>query len=90
MSADAYLLVLLEVIRDGDEADAPLDNDLLSKRLGWTATDVAMRLADARAEMLIWGSRVGGAPAPQFVDLELTVQGRRFVAAAEARTTTDP
>ena len=51
MSADAYLLVLLEVIRDGDEADAPLDNDLLSKRLGWTASDVATRLADARAPL---------------------------------------
>jgi hypothetical protein len=32
---------------------------------------------------LIWGIRVGGNPGPCFEDIELTVQGRRFLADAE-------
>ncbi len=82
MSDDEALLALLGAVRDGDDADEPMDSDTLSRRLGWSATDVASRLTSARARMLIWGARVGGSPAPRFVDLELTVQGRRFMAAA--------
>jgi hypothetical protein len=83
MSDDAELLALLRAIRDGDAADDPMDNDMLSTRLGWTANDVALHLTSARDRMLIWGSRSGGTPAPRFTDLELTVQGRRFMAAVE-------
>ncbi|MGI9053141.1 MAG: hypothetical protein ACR2HQ_10900 [Ilumatobacteraceae bacterium] len=84
MSDDEALLALLGAVRDGDEADEPMDSDSLGARLGWSPTDVASRLTTARAQMLIWGARVGGNPGPKFVDLELTVQGRRFIAAAAA------
>ena len=83
MSDDADLVTLLRAIRDGDAADDPMDNDMLSTRLGWSADDVAFRLSSAKDRMLIWGSRSGGTPAPRFTDLELTVQGRRFMAAVE-------
>ena len=33
---------------------------------------------------LIWGFRNGQRPAPWYTDLELTVQGRRFLAAHAA------
>ncbi len=82
MSADDQLLALLGAIRDGDDADAPMDNDTLKARLGWTAGEVADHLAAARSSMLIWGARVGGTPAPRYADLELTVQGRRWMSAA--------
>jgi hypothetical protein len=84
MSDDDALVALLYAVREGDDADELMDNDTLSARLGWTAKDVATRLTSARDQMLVWGSRVGGTPAPRFADLELTVQGRRFLAAAEA------
>ena len=85
MSNDPSLLALLGAIRDGDEADVPLDNDMLGTQLGWSASEVAARLSAAREQMLIWGSRVGGTPAPRYVDLELTVQGRRVIAASESK-----
>ena len=82
MSADDTLLMLLRAIRDGDDAGEPLDSDMLSARLGWSATDVAAGLSSARKRMLIWGARVGGSPAPRFADLEITVQGRRLMSTA--------
>jgi hypothetical protein len=84
MSDDTHLVQLLGAIRDADDAGDPMDNDALSRRLGWSAEEVAARLTSARGQMLIWGSRVGGSPAPRFADLELTVQGRRFMAAADS------
>jgi hypothetical protein len=84
MCDDADMLALLRAIRDGDVADEPMDNEMLSARLGWTAKDVASHLMSAKDRMLIWGSRIGGTPAPRYADLEVTVQGRRFMAAAEA------
>ena len=83
MSDEADLLALLRAIRDGDDADVPVDNDELSTRLGWNAHDVATQLTAAKARMLIWGSRSGGTPAPQYTDLEVTVQGRRFMASSD-------
>jgi hypothetical protein len=85
MSDDDALLALLRAVRDGDDADEPMNNDTLSTRLGWTASDVATRLTSARDRLLVWGSRVGGTPAPRFADLELTVQGRRLLAAADTQ-----
>lgn len=83
MCDDATLLALLRAIRDGDAADAPMDNEMLGAQLGWTPNDVASHLLSAKDRMLIWGSRIGGTPAPRYADLEITVQGRRFMAAAE-------
>ena len=48
----------------------------------------AASLGEAKARLLIWGMRIGGTPAPRFDDIELTVQGRRLLLAAD-RTTPD-
>jgi hypothetical protein len=71
---------LLAAIDAGDAAGSPMSNDLLVDRLGWTADDVATLLGSAREQMLVWGQRGYGAPAPRFESLELTVQGRRWMA----------
>ncbi|MBA3606780.1 MAG: hypothetical protein M3487_13190 [Actinomycetota bacterium] len=84
MSTDDRLIELLGAIRAGDEADEPMDNELLMARLGWSDDDVAAGLAAAKDRSLIWGMRTGGRPMPHFGDLELTVQGRRFMAAQRA------
>ena len=83
MSTEARLVELLVAIRAGDEADEPMDNERLVARLGWSDDDVASSLATAKERSLIWGMRTGGKPIPHFGELELTVQGRRFMAAQE-------
>ncbi len=83
MSTDDRLIELLRAIRAGDEADEPMDNERLVARLGWSDDDVASSLAIAKERSLIWGMRTGGKPIPHFGELELTVQGRRFMAAQE-------
>ena len=60
-----------------------LDSKTLGRCLGWTAAQTADSLAAAKARLLIWGIRVGGNPGPCFEDIELTVQGRRFLIASE-------
>ena len=61
-----------------------LDNRTLGRSLGWTAAQTAESLAAAKDRLLIWGIHVGGNPGPCFEDIELTVQGRRFLVDAEA------
>jgi hypothetical protein len=70
---------LLEAIRDADFADAPADNDMQAAALNIPLTSVALVVQEAKARSLIWGSRSGRQPAPWYTDLELTVQGRRFL-----------
>jgi hypothetical protein len=75
---------LVAMLRTIGERDAEqLDSRSLGRSLGWTAAQTADSLAAAKARLLIWGIRVGGNPAPCFEDIELTVQGRRFLIAAE-------
>jgi hypothetical protein len=57
-----------------------VDNNDIAQSLGLSLTDVAQRLEAARALSLIWGFRSGQRPGPWYTDLELTVQGRRFLA----------
>jgi len=78
------LVAMLRTIGDRDAAAGQLDNQTLGRYLGWTAAQTADSLAAAKARLLIWGIRVGGNPGPCFEDIELTVQGRRFLVAAEA------
>jgi hypothetical protein len=78
--ADDRLLVMLRTIRDRDVAQ--LDNAALGRFLGWTDEMTAASLVEAKDRLLIWGIRVGGRHAPSFEEIELTVQGRRFVSAA--------
>ena len=76
-------LVMLRTIGDRDPAAGQLDSATLARRLGWTATRTAEVLAAAKGCLLIWGIRVGGAPAPSFEEIELTVQGRRLLTATD-------
>ena len=80
--ANHQLVALLRTIGASD-ASAELDSRSLQRSLGWTAAQTADSLAAAKARLLIWGIRVGGNPAPCFEDIELTVQGRRFLVAAD-------
>ena len=59
----------------------------LARALELSLVDVAQRLEDAKARGLIWGFRNGQRPAPWYTDLELTVQGRRFLATHGADAT---
>jgi hypothetical protein len=79
---DDQLVAMLRTI--GERTTEQLDSQTLGRRLGWTAVQTADSLAAAKARLLIWGIRVGGNPGPVFEDIELTVQGRRFLTAAEA------
>lgn len=81
------ILELLNAVHRGDEAGQPMSNQLLVEHLGWTPAEVADWLSTARARLLIWGLHGWGVPRPQFNELELTVQGRRFLelAAGDAR-----
>ena len=83
---DDSLAVLLQAIAGRDAADGPLDSATLCRRLGWTAAMTAQSLGVARSRLLIWGIRTGGNPAPCFDDIELTVQGRRFLSAGNGVT----
>jgi hypothetical protein len=76
------LVAMLRAIGQRDAA-AELDNRSLERSLGWTPAQTADSLAAAKARLLIWGIRVGGNPGPRFEDIELTVQGRRFLIAAD-------
>jgi hypothetical protein len=73
------LRTLLAAIGDGDERGTLMTNQLLVKQLGWTPAEVATMLADAKESLLIWGLKTGGVPQPHYEELELTVQGSRFL-----------
>jgi hypothetical protein len=81
MSTDEQTAQMLQVIASGDTADELADNRIIADRLGWTLEDVASCLDAAKDSKLIWGRRSGEKPAPWYCELELTVQGRRFLAA---------
>lgn len=70
---------LLSALRRGDETGSVVSSDMLATDLGWSAADVADTLRRARDEMLVWGMRSGGQPQPHFDDIELTVQGNRYL-----------
>ena len=84
MPTDAKIAALLRCVEDGDAADAPADNSILGTALGWSLEDVAACLQDAKDRSLVWGRRSGERPAPWFTELEVTVQGKRFIAAHPA------
>ena len=80
-SADERLAQVLAAIQAGDEANELADNTTLSKALRWSLEEVAACLAEAKERKFIWGARGGARPAPYYAELEVTVQGRRFLAA---------
>jgi hypothetical protein len=84
-TTDEHLLAMLRVIGDRDAIAGQLDNAALGQLLGWTAARTAASLGAAKGRLLIWGIRVGGtSAAPSFEDIELTVQGRRLLTAADS------
>ena len=78
---DERLARVLAAIQAGDDNDDLADNTTLSKALHWSLEDVAACLAEAKERNFIWGARGGARPAPFYAELEVTVQGRRFLAA---------
>jgi hypothetical protein len=81
ITSDERLARVLAAIQAGDEADKLADNAILSKKLRWSLEDVAACLAEAKERKFIWGARGGAKPAPFYAELEVTVQGRRFLTA---------
>jgi hypothetical protein len=84
---EQQILDLLRVVRDGDEANALVDNAILATRLGWKADVVATCLQIAKDRKLVWGNRTGDAAKRWFTELEVTVQGRRLL---KQHAATDP
>ena len=80
MTDEDQLSRLLEAVRDGDFADTPVDNEMLAAALKMPLVWVASCLQEAKARSFIWGIRSGRQPAPWYTDLEMTVQGKRFLA----------
>ena len=76
---EGLLACMLRSIGEGAGSGDQLDSAALGRRLGWTPALTASSLEAAKGRLLIWGIRVGGNPAPCFEDIELTVQGRRFL-----------
>ncbi len=84
MSTDEELAQLLHVVQSGDDTDALVDNTMLAATLQWPLTTVAACLQEAKSRSFIWGTRGGQQPGPWFTDLEVTIQGRRFLAGRPA------
>ena len=80
MTDEDQLSLLLQAVRDGDFADSPVDNEMLAAALKLPLASVASCLQEAKARSFIWGIRSGRQPAPWYTDLEMTVQGKRFLA----------
>jgi hypothetical protein len=82
---DAELVAILIAVQDGDDRDSLLDNSALAEVCHLSLEIVAERLAVAKQRKLIWGRRGSHPPtAPWYTDLEITVQGRRFLATQRA------
>jgi hypothetical protein len=84
------LVAMLRVIGESAGRSDPLDSADVSRRLGWSDAVTASSLGEARARLLVWGIRSGGAPAPRFEEIELTVQGRRLLLAVDSRPPREP
>jgi hypothetical protein len=70
---------LLEAVRDGDFADAPMDNETLAAALRLPLTSVALVVQEAEAGSLPRGIRSDRQPAPWHAELELTNHCPRFL-----------
>jgi hypothetical protein len=84
VSGEDQLTRLLQAVGDGDFADTPVDNEMLATALQLSLDSVATCLEEAKARSFVWGIRSGRQPGPWYTDLELTVQGKRFLTARQA------
>jgi hypothetical protein len=60
-------------------ADEPVDNEMLAATLQLPLLSVATCLEEAKTRSFIWGRRSSRQPGPWYSELELTVQGARFL-----------
>lgn len=81
---DAEIVAILLAVKLGDDRDSLLDNNGLADACHLSLEDVAARLAAAKERKFVWGRRGNQQPGPWYTDLELTAQGRRFLATQRA------
>jgi hypothetical protein len=65
------LAIMLFAVQQGDDADAPLDNDALAVVLRLPSKTSSLDASRSRRS-LIWGTRNGQRPAPWYMLLQLT------------------
>jgi hypothetical protein len=82
VSGEDQLTRLLQAIRDGGYADAPVDSTMLAAALHSSPASAARDLQEAIARRWVSGTRIAVRPGPQYTDLELTAPGRAFLARA--------
>lgn len=76
---EVELRALLRLVREADERGDPADNEALADAMDCDLSHVAALLGHAKRRSLIWGQGGGRKPGPWFSELELTVQGQRFL-----------
>lgn len=77
----ADLVEALRRLLDADEGGDPFDNARLATALGWDLPRTSRCLEVAKEGSLIWGARGPHKPGPWFSEIEVTVQGRRYLRA---------
>ena len=84
MSSEEEMTQLLRAVKDGDLAGAPVDNEMLAAVLKLPLASIASCLQEAKERSFVWGVRSGRQPGPWYEELEVTVQGKRFLSASNA------
>jgi hypothetical protein len=79
VATEEELAHLLQAVRNGEFADAPVDNEMLAAALQLSLVSIASSLQEAEARSFVSGVRSGRQPGPWYTDLEVTVQGQRFL-----------
>ncbi len=76
---DTKLVAALRLLLAADDSGEPMDNEGLAKKLGWDLGQTGDCLRVAKERSLIWASRGSRQPGPWFSEIEVTMQGRRFL-----------
>lgn len=76
---DRELMAVLLAVQHGDEEGSPLDNAGVARACGISVETARACLDAAKERSLIWGMRTGHGASASYTDLEVTVQGRRFL-----------
>ncbi len=84
MSSEEVMTRLLRAVKDGDQAGAPVDNEILAAVLNLPLASIASYLQEAKERSFVWGVRSGRQPGPWYEELEVTVQGKRFLSTSSA------
>jgi hypothetical protein len=84
VSSEEELTRLLSAVKDGDLAGEPVDNEILAAVLNLPLVSIASCLQEAKERSFVWGVRSGRQPGPWYEELEVTVQGKRFLTNSRA------